>query len=104
VRAQYGRGQGIMQVAAAVVGSAAAAQVVNGAALRPATDEERAVLDAAREYYRTGGENHDELMSAVQDLERAVVSEAVRTSKACFCGTGREHVHGEGYHCGRVAP
>jgi hypothetical protein len=63
--------------------------------------EERAVIDAATEYYRCNGSAaaHNQLMDAVQKLERSPVSHAVRVSQACFCGTGREHVHGQGYYC-----
>lgn len=61
-----------------------------------------AVVDAAREFYRTGGENHDELMSAVQDLERALLLDE-RKPPSCYCGTGREHARGSGYHCGKVS-
>lgn len=70
------RNRDLMNVAAAVVGSAAAAQVVHrGEAVRGSADRltstERAVIDAAREYARTGGEAHHELMDAVAALERA---------------------------------
>lgn len=57
-----------------------------------------AVVDAAREFYRTGGQNYNELMTAVQDLERAIDLDD-RTPPSCYCGTGLEHELGSGYHC-----
>lgn len=62
---------------------------------------ERRVIDMAREYYRTGGQAHNELMDAVQQLERAYLNVSTRPA-TCFCGTGREHVRGSGYHCGKA--
>lgn len=63
---------------------------------------ERAVIDLAREYYRTGGQDHHELMDAVQWLEQAYLNAASQPT-ACFCGTGREHERGAGYHCRKLA-
>lgn len=65
--------------------------------VRP-TAEEHAVLAAAREYYRTGGDPHNELMDAVQQLERSYLNASTRPV-VCFCGTGHEHTRGAGYHC-----
>jgi hypothetical protein len=58
----------------------------------------RAVVAAAREYYRTGGETHHDLMDAVQRLEQAYRAMLDRPA-SCFCGTGNEHARGAGYHC-----
>lgn len=58
----------------------------------------REVVAAAREYYRTGGAAHHELMDAVQRLEQAYRA-ALDRPAACFCGTGNEHARGAGYHC-----
>jgi hypothetical protein len=58
----------------------------------------REVVTEAREYYRTGGDTHHELMDAVQRLEMAYEDLAARPT-SCFCGTGREHARGAGYHC-----
>jgi hypothetical protein len=65
----------------------------------------RAVVAAAREYYRTDGDvtAHNELMDAVQRLELAYEEGRARTS-VCFCGTGHEHARGAGYHCRKPVP
>jgi hypothetical protein len=60
----------------------------------------REVVAAAREYYRTDGDTaaQHELMDAVQRLEQSYQDYLDRPA-ACFCGTGREHDRGAGYHC-----
>lgn len=58
----------------------------------------RDVVVAAREYHRTGGAAHHELMDAVQRLEQSYQA-ALDRPVSCFCGTGREHERGAGYHC-----
>jgi hypothetical protein len=65
----------------------------------------RAVVAAAREYYRTDGDvtAHNELMDAVQRLEQAY-EEALTRPAVCFCGTGHEHARGAGYHCRKPVP
>ena len=95
----YGRTQGMQQLAAAVVGASAAAQHVGDGRASWVEIRRSAVVDAAREFYRTGGQNHDEFMAAVQDLELALDD---RDHPSCYCGTGREHRPGEGYHCRRA--
>lgn len=64
------------------------------------SDAERRVIDMAREYYRTGDQDaaYHALMYAVQQLERAYLNAASQPA-VCFCGTGREHERGAGYHC-----
>jgi hypothetical protein len=58
----------------------------------------REVVAEAREYYRTDGDTHHELMDAVQRLEESYEDYLARPT-SCFCGTGHEHERGAGYHC-----
>lgn len=60
----------------------------------PITAEERAVLDAAREYDRLDGDvdAHNLLMYAVQAWKESLLN----ARPVCYCGTGREHERGAG--------
>lgn len=100
-RTRPGLSADLAVLAEAVIGAAAAQPVHREISASWLDVRRNAVVDAAREFYRTGGQNYDELMTAVRDLEQAIDLDD-RTPPSCYCGTGLEHERGQGYHCGKA--